>query len=329
MAAAVIVTYNSADVISACLKSCITNRVGQVLVVDNASEDQTVARAERFPGVRVIRNSSNLGFAAAVNQGVKACASENILLLNPDVELLTSASPMETALKQADVAAVGGLLVGSDGNPQHGFGVRSFPTAATLIFEVLGANRLCPSNPVNRNYRKRYPQDVISDVDQPAGAFLMFRRSAWSAVGGFDPGFFPIWFEDVDFCKRLREKGFRILLHRAVTARHAGGHSARQLGWQSRQRVWYGSLLRYASKHFSVTSRRAVCLAVLVGVSARSLWMALALRSWEPIAAYAQLVRIVGPHLRPGDRRESLDAIRVAGSEHDRRSFDVSSTAQD
>ena len=101
--------------------------------------------------------------------------------------------------------AVGGRLVDTDGRPQVGFNVRSFPTPAALACEVLLLNRVWPSNPVNRRYRRlNWDPERPQDVDQPAGAFLMVRREVLENVGLLDEDFAPIWFEDVDLCLRIR-----------------------------------------------------------------------------------------------------------------------------
>ncbi len=191
------------------------------IVVDNASRDRTVERAQAHPGVRVIANRENRGFAAAVNQGIRAVESEYILLLNPDAQLLTSVDALVSASAQYGLAA--GRLVDSNGRAQAGFTLRRFPTPAALIFELFGINRLWPSNPVNRHYRY-LDRDLAQpgSVEQPAGAFLMTRRDVWERLGGFDEGFHPIWFEDVDYCRRAVDAGYRIEYVPAVTARHHG-----------------------------------------------------------------------------------------------------------
>src|SRR5205807_2640796 len=104
---------------------------------------------------------------------------------------------------------------------------------------------------VNRHYRYLDADlDVPATVEQPAGAFLLFRRSVWTQLGGFDEQFRPLWFEDVDFCKRARDLGFEAHYVPQVTAHHLGGHSISKLDWALRTVYWYASLLRYASKHF-------------------------------------------------------------------------------
>ena len=204
--AIVIVAHNSERHIGACLEACAhVLPAAEVCVVDNASLDATVASTRPFASVRTIANPTNRGFAAAVNQGVAATTAPLILLLNPDTYLESGIDQMMAECRRDGVGGAGGRLTASEGRPQAGFMVRRFPTASTLIFEALGLNRLWPGNPVNRRYRcLDLDLDQPADVDQPAGAFLMFRRDAFSQTGGFDERFFPIWFEDVDFCLRLR-----------------------------------------------------------------------------------------------------------------------------
>ena len=197
----VIVTYFSEREIGPCLDAALASGA-DVVVVDNGSSDGSIAEAARR-GVRLIANSENRGFAAAVNQGIAALDAPFILLLNPDAVLCGGLDQMRAACLIPHAAGAGGCLLGEDGAPQAGFMVRALPTPTAMILEALLLNRLWPNNPVNRRYRGLgldYSARIA--VEQPAGAFLMIRRSVWQELNGFDEGFHPLWFEDVDFCRR-------------------------------------------------------------------------------------------------------------------------------
>jgi GT2 family glycosyltransferase len=113
--------------------------------------------------------------------------------------------------------------------------------------------------------------DIETVVDQPAGAFLCFRREAFETVGGFNESFWPVWFEDVDFCLRLSQFGYTLRFTPLASARHAGAQSIRKILWSSKELAWYGSLLRYATLQFGWLSRRLVGLAVAAASVPRSL----------------------------------------------------------
>ena len=270
MTGIVVVTWNSAEVIGTCLDACLRLPGVEVAVVDNASTDDTVAEVRKRPAVRLAANVVNRGFAAGVNQGISMLDCPSVLILNPDAVPVSGVEGMSEAVLEKGVGAAGGMLLGPDGAPQQGFHVRSFPTPWTLAFEVLGLNRLFPWNPVNRAYRVQTGADGVQAVDQPAGAFLMVNREAWERIGGFDEGFSPVWFEDVDYCLRLTNAGYRIIYVPSAKARHIGGHSASRVGWEERQVFWYGNLLRYAAIHFRPRGRRLVAGAVLLGFLLRS-----------------------------------------------------------
>ena len=299
--AVLVVTHNSARSVAGCLRSLEV--VAETIVVDNASADDTCRIVEKTaPAVRLIRNPENRGFAAAVNQGVRASSSPLVLLLNPDAALLTSLDDMVRQCLTADVGAVGGQLVDAAGRPQVGFNVRSFPTPAALACEVLLLNRLWPSNPVNRRYRRlNWDPKRLRDVDQPAGAFLMVRRDVLENVGPLDEDFTPIWFEDVDLCLRIRLAGYRICYVPTVIAQHEGGHSLHGLSVEQRQLAWYGNLLRFAHKHFPASALRWLRPMVLAGVVLR--WLVVWLRAGDAgqRKAYAQVMRLVvgRGHRRP------------------------------
>ncbi len=265
----IIVTFNSERHIAACLKPL--GQADEVVVVDNASSDDTCDIVVReAPEVKLIRNASNRGFAAAVNQGIAATGSPFVLLLNPDTILLSSLQPLVERCLVPQVGAAGGKLVDGNGQDQIGFNVRSFPTPAALLFEVLLINRLWPSNPVNRRYRcLDADPDTAREVDQPAGAFLMIRRDVLRQVGGLDENFHPIWFEDVDLCLRVRKARHMIYYEPCCVAQHTGGHSVGSITLEERYQAWYGNLLRFCCKHFSKGIRRWLYIAVRVGLRLR------------------------------------------------------------
>jgi GT2 family glycosyltransferase len=292
----VIVTHNSAAEIGPCLEAAVTTGA-EVVVVDNASQDETGCEVSRR-GVRLIANSSNLGFAAAVNQGVRALKAPLLLLLNPDAIIQSSLEPLRAACLDPQTAAAGGMLVDEQGKPQVGFMVRRFPSASALCFEALLVNRAWPGNPVNWQYRcLDLDYRATSDVEQPAGAFLMIRRDAWEKLCGFDEDFWPLWFEDVDFLKRAKENGYRIRFVPESVAKHTGGHSIQKILLEFRQFYWYRSLLRYAAKHFPPGAEKLVCLAVIFGSVVRTALGIPYQRSLKPIVVYGRVVKLAGRQL--------------------------------
>ena len=268
----VVVSYNSARYLPVCLDSL--RGVGvEIIVVDNASTDDSAAVARRH-GVRVIANSENRGLAAAANQGARASAAEFLLFLNPDTVLLDGfADLLRAVVQEPQAGAVAGLLLDEAGRPQVGFNVRRLPSFVTLACEVLLVNRLWPRNPVNRRYRcLDLPLDRPGEIEQPAGACLLVRRRALEQVGYWDERFYPLWFEDVDLCVRLRRSGYRILFCPTCRWRHHGGHSLDCISFARRQLFWYRNLLYYVHKHMGSAAALAMRLLVCAGAAAR--WMA-------------------------------------------------------
>ena len=295
----IIVTYNSAAEIGACLEAALASGA-ETIVVDNASRDGTIAEVARR-GVRLIANSENRGFAGAVNQGFGALNSPYVLLLNPDAVIQTSLEPLRQACDLPGAAGAGGKLLDASGRPQVGFMVRGLPTPATLALEALLLNRIWPGNPVNRRYRcLDWDSSTCSKVEQPAGAFLMVRRAVWQELGGLDESFFPLWFEDVDFCRRIRDRGFSLYYIPEAVAKHTGGHSVPNLPLEMRLIYWYRGLLRYSAKHFGPFAFRAVCLAVVTGSFLRGIAESALDRSFKPMAAYGKVAGLAARSLFSG-----------------------------
>jgi GT2 family glycosyltransferase len=289
----IIVTYNSESEVGKCLDAALSTGA-EIVVVDNASTDRTIA-AVAHRGVRIIANPENRGFAAAVNQGFGVLNCPYVLLLNPDAVIQCGLEALRQGCDLPGSAGAGGRLVDSNGITQVGFMVRSLPTTAALTLEVLLLNRLWRNNPVNRRYRcLDWDACARNVVEQPAGAFLMVRRQVWQELGGLDETFFPLWFEDVDFCRRIRDRGFSLYYIPEAVANHTGGHSIPSLTVEMRRVYWYRSLLRYSSKHFHPLAFRVVCAAVLVGSFVRGFAEAAVHRSLTPMVAYGQVARFAG-----------------------------------
>jgi len=290
-AAIVIVTHQSGSEIGRCLDAA--KSVGaEIVVVDNASSDATCREVTRR-NVRLIANCDNVGFASAVNQGIKAVTAPYVLLLNPDARLTTGLDALIECCREPNVAGASGKLVDEDGRPQAGFAVRRLPSPGALICEALLLNRLWKSNPVNWHYRcLDFDFSVAADVEQPAGAFLMVRRDVWADLGGFDERFHPLWFEDVDFCRRAKDRGYRMMYTPKAVAKHTGGHSLANISLEKRQVYWYGGVLRFAAKHYRSSTARMVCAAVFLGSIPRMLLGLAVFRSLAPIETYFRVMAL-------------------------------------
>jgi N-acetylglucosaminyl-diphospho-decaprenol L-rhamnosyltransferase len=288
--AIVVVTYNSASEIGPCLDALIPLDA-EIVVVDNASWDSTRSEVVQR-GTRLIANANNAGFAAAVNQGVRATTAPLVLLINPDAVYQRGLDFLEAEFDDPKTGAAGGLLIGPDGAPQTGFMARNLPTPSALIFEVLGLNALVPRNPVNWHYRCLGLDPVTPGfVEQPAGAFLMFPRHVWEQVGGFDERFFPLWFEDVDFCAKLKQAGLFVRYNPVAVAKHTGAHSVAGLPLEIRERYWYGSLLKYAAKHYLWIAFLSVCGAVAFGAFFRGV-REFPRHGFKAVAVYGAVCRL-------------------------------------
>lgn len=307
----VVVAHNSSEEVESCLEALRDQTGWEVLLIDNASRDDTLQRAAGFSYVRIVSNSENRGFAGAVNQAVGLASGSIIVILNPDAIAARGALDLlEETLQQPGAGAVGGLLLDQAGQVQRGFVVRRFPGLDSMLGEILLFNRFWPGNPCNRVYRcLDLDYSRAQAVDQPAGAALAFRRAAWEAVGGFDEGFHPVWFEDVDFCRRLRGQGWKIMFCPLAVFRHAGGRSLMHVPFRERQMYWYGNLLRYFRKHHGGWRVAALRAGITCGMLLRSLLTLLAgnpeLGRWTAIGAYLRVAwryglrGVPGPEPRP------------------------------
>ncbi len=274
--AVIVVTYNSSSHIDRCLDSLKSHGLGwPVIVVDNGSTDGTQQLLRlSHPSVALLTPSANLGFAGGCNAGVaKAGSVDFYLFLNPDVILQGGAlEKLIATARERGAGAVGAQLTDSRGRYQHGFAVRGLPTPWFLALDLLLVNHLWPRNPAAS--RVRIPSfDPSRDqlVEQPAGACLLVASRAFTEIGGFDDQFHPLWFEDVDLCRRLKDRGFKIWYCSAARVLHAGGHSLGTVSPFEAKAFWYANLVRYAEKHFGRSWARALRGLVVIGTLLRGL----------------------------------------------------------
>ena len=309
----VIITFNSEAEIGACLDAAQSTGA-EIVVVDNASQDRTREQIGARP-VHLIANSRNRGFAAAANQGVAFLKTPFVLLLNPDAVLIGGWKYLVEECSRAGIGGAGGQLLARSGQPQTGFMVRRFPTPLTLCFEALLLNRLWPGNPVNRRYRcLDLAPSKPATVDQPAGAFFLIRRNVWEELDGFDESFFPLWFEDVDFCKRMRDTGYLARYVPTAVAKHTGAHSIGKISLEMRQVYWYGSLLKYAAKHFSPAALRTVCLAVICGSILRMSIGVIQIGGPRTTSIYGRVIRLAAREfMAAGKTRKKGDVDPARG----------------
>lgn len=228
----VIVSYNGRDLLRRCLTSLYENTRGvqfEVIVVDNASQDGTPEMVEaEFTSIRLVRRTTNSGYARAVNEGVSNGHGGAFLILNPDTELTSDALASMYAYLQEheDIGILAPKLVNGDGSLQ--LSCRAFPNISTALFNRYSLlTRLFPQNRFSARYlMSDFDHHAISDVDWVSGACWLLSRRVYDEIGPLDEGYF--WsIEDVDYCRRVHRAGMRVVYYPDVSiVHHIGGSSA-------------------------------------------------------------------------------------------------------
>ena len=265
-----IVSFNTRDRLRQCLTSlppALGSIQAEIIVVDNASRDDSADMlAREFPHIKLIRSTSNLGFANANNLAARDARGRHWVLLNPDAVL--PADAIERAVSrmdaEAEVGMAGGRLLGEDGSDQPS--ARLFPGLMIEFFTLSGlAARFPRSRLFGRFDRTWADPGQESPVDWVPGAFAILRRETIEQVGFFDPRFF-LYYEEVDLCRRIRAAGWKILYWPELRILHVGGESSKTLAdmefsskgsqltlWRMRSqllyyRKWHGLPMAWAVK---------------------------------------------------------------------------------
>ena len=248
---AVIISYQGIDFIPDCLTTLKADLAGyehEIIVIDNHSIDGSVEFIEqRHPDVCLIKNPGNLGFARAVNQGIEAAHGEFLWLLNQDIRIQPGCleALLECCRKINRPGMIGPRLVGFDGRLQRF--CRRFPRYHHLLFELTGLAYLFPRSGFFNGWKMGdFDHTHSAEIEQPMGAAMLVPRPAIDDIGMLDESF-GIFFNDVDFCRRLWTAGYRNYYCADAVIEHYGGGSVSR---QKPKMVWLShySMMKYYLK---------------------------------------------------------------------------------
>ncbi|MBS1887165.1 MAG: glycosyltransferase family 2 protein [Actinobacteria bacterium] len=270
----VIVSHGAEALLRRCLASLRAHPPGgavmRVTVVDSGSPDGTPEMVAReFPEVRLVRRG-NIGFSAANNLVLREGGAEAVLLLNPDTEIY--AGTLDTCLARlaADpqVGMVGAKLVREDGELDHA-AKRSFPTPLSALAHFTGIGRGEGAGASLSQYRATHlGDDEAGEVDAVNGAFMLCRAAAVAQVGLLDEGYW-LYMEDLDWCHRFWDAGWKVFYEPAAVALHVkGGSSARRRA--PRQEIaFHRGMGRFYRRFDAPAANPLLNLAVYLGIGAK------------------------------------------------------------
>ncbi|WP_126455315.1 glycosyltransferase family 2 protein [Sulfuriflexus mobilis] len=268
----IIVNYNAGEFLRDCVDSLLNCPLEiEIIVVDNASTDSSLDALPGLPCVQIIKNPTNVGFAAACNSGAHVAAAPFLLFLNPDclVKPGMLVKLLESMRVDDRVGMVGGLLVNSDGTEQAG-GRRAVPTPWRSFVRAFGLYHLESRWPrlfFDFHLHKQPLPDQPIEVEAISGACMLIKREAMNDVGPWDEGYF-LHVEDLDWCMRFRRKGWKIMFVPSAQITHAQGTCSRSrpifVEWHKHK-----GMLRFYHKFFRHQYPGVLMWLVVLGVWVR------------------------------------------------------------
>lgn len=248
----VVLSWNTQDLLRDCLASLDAVRGElplQIIVVDNASEDGSADMvAAEFPWAELLRNPVNDGYARGNNLGAELATAPLLMLLNSDTEVPPGVLPMlrDFLAEHPEHGGVAPLLHHADGTVQRS--CKTFPTLGVAFFFDTYFERWFPNNKtLPRYFMADFDHEHSRDVDQPPAAAFLLSRELWESLGGFDERLW-LFFNDVDLCRRISERGLKIrYLAEARILHHEGKSTSR---FHEMGREWHRNRLAYFRKTF-------------------------------------------------------------------------------
>ncbi|MBN2355821.1 glycosyltransferase [candidate division KSB1 bacterium] len=270
----IIVSYNVREFLEQAILSiekAVGNIKHEIFVVDNNSADGSAELvAHRFPGVHLLRNHENVGFARANNQALSKCRGSYICLINPDtiVQEDTFAQLLAFFENHPKAGAVGCKILNPDGTLQLACR-RSFPTPWVAFTKIVGLAKLFPKSRWFGRYNLTYlDADEIAEVEAISGSFMLLRRRVVAQVGPLDESFF-MYGEDLDWCYRIRQAGWKIFYVPNTQIVHFKGESSKRSPFEQR-RLFYEAMHRFVHKHFRRGQAWVPSWALIVAIYVRA-----------------------------------------------------------
>jgi N-acetylglucosaminyl-diphospho-decaprenol L-rhamnosyltransferase len=296
-----IVSWNTRELLSRCLLSLQPSAqvgVADVWVLDNASSDGSPELVrDRFPWVKLIPSTTNLGFGSGVNMIAARTATPWLAPANADVEL--SPGALEALLaageRHPDAGAIAPRLVLPDGTTQHS--AFPFPTIPFTLAYVSGATSASPRLARRWCIDQGFEADHERDVPWAVGAFLLVRRRAWEAIGGFDEAQW-MYAEDLDLGWRLKKAGWTTRYLPQAIVRHAESAATIQAWGDSRYEQWHASTYAWLLRRRGRLYTRAIAGANVAGFLAQAIVQTVASRLSDSEVARER-------------RRSALDSARL------------------
>ncbi|MFT3682434.1 MAG: glycosyltransferase family 2 protein [Ferruginibacter sp.] len=280
----VIVNWNSGHFLERCISSVFAGSnpqfISQVIIIDNNSADGSASFINADNKTKLIRNENNNGFAKACNQGFKLCTAEYILLLNPDAILLedTLQEGLQFLQKQQDVDIMGCQLIDDNGHISPS--CSRFPTPLHIFFDATGLSKVAPKFFTPATVMTDWDHKESRYADQVMGAFMLMRKTVFDKLGYFDERFF-VYYEEVDFCKRLSNINGRTFYNASIRAVHSGEGTTQRVK-AFRLFLSLRSRLLYSKKHFSTLGYISVWVSTFfIEPFARSIFLLLRLSPGE------------------------------------------------
>ncbi len=247
-----IVSYNVREYLEICIDSILehaSNIKHEIIVVDNNSKDNTKELfSAKYTGIKFIASDKNLGFAAANNIAIKESQGQYIILLNPDTKICNnSLQNLIACLKQhPECGVVGPQLLNKNDSLQNG--LREFPRLSNALIRNSWLKHI-PffKKRIDKYHMRNFDLTKSGYVDQVSGAAMMFSKATLQKIGLLDEMFF-IFFEEVDFCKRVRDAGLKVFYFPQSQIYHWGGKSREQDECKIKL-IYLESLLKYLRKH--------------------------------------------------------------------------------
>lgn len=269
----VIVNYNTKDLLKQTIESVINNTKGieyEIWVVDNSSKDGSVEMVqEEFKSVKLIASKENLGFPKGNNVAIKKATGRYILLLNSDTKVIGDNLQNCVAYmdKHKDIGALGCKVELSDGTLDHAC-KRGFPTPEASLYYFLKLNKIMKNRKKYGAYTAEYlGEDEVGEVDALMGAFMMIPRTVVDKVGMLDEEFF-MYGEDIDWCYRIKEAGYKIMYYPKEKIIHFKGSSSKKKKAKTTYEFHRAMILFYR-KHYNDKYNIFIKILVYIGVALR------------------------------------------------------------